>query len=857
MYYKNMNYSFIKEDINSSLQGEMSQQAYLENYLAFRDNNFILKHNINAINDFINFLKTPDNIFILNGFMGAGKTNTANVFTDFVSDDVLVFKCSYLNSINLDDILLSLFKDFSVYHNENKITLPKIESNIFSEKINAYIKNCNAPMLFIFDSFETNTFLKETQKDILDFIQFLSHFEKIKIVICTRSFMPENLKTDTSVVSHSLKPLTKDEVYDYLNIYKITGSKYECEELYKITHGHYLLVELSVLIMHSMHISLGVFGSEFARSTRTFLEFLVSKLFSFTSDKFIKLLILLSTIRHGLSKEFLISHGYTKEEDLNYLLQKHIVEEKFGKYYIKDYIKNEYVKSFSADTKLQVHEYLVKLYDDELPLKPFDRELFLSRQTMRQEIAFHKEKIEKLNEEISKTGKSNKSRMAEMKNFNYFTYSKNSGYDKDEKEDKTKQKRYLQNVKTKPTDNRNKFELSKEDSKLLLTSSNNDQIEKNFKDIVAVQGMEEIYNASLKSTQIETETNEAESLDDFVEIAQTHENNYNFPSAILHYKKALSCTDDKMFKVKEPILYTKLAICYKKVQDYEESVNNYEKAYELYLTESTEKANKVLLSIAQIYSEIYKFDKVKEVYNRILHSSNISSEMTVRCYLGLSEIEDNNLDFDAAFEYAKKAVVSAEKSSNIKLITECYFKYGLLFDDNNDLGMAQKNYLKCIQCSKDVEENLFLSSAYSNLAGISLDNDNIPAAKKYYELAISVDKQTNNYESLYYSYSKLAELYKDTSSEKHYEYLVKALGAAKRFDDTSYAVSIYAQIGNHYLKTRDYKRALKSFILAKNLSSSNSQGNLISKIDTGINGIKTFLGESEFLKILEEIKKKK
>ena len=40
--------------------------------------------------------------------------------------------------------------DFSVYHNEKKIQLPKIETNVFTDKINAYVKSCDVPMLFIF-----------------------------------------------------------------------------------------------------------------------------------------------------------------------------------------------------------------------------------------------------------------------------------------------------------------------------------------------------------------------------------------------------------------------------------------------------------------------------------------------------------------------------------------------------------------------------------------------------------------------------------------------------------------------------------------------------------------------------------
>lgn len=847
-----MNYNFINESFNSLISGVKVNKTELENFIAFKDNSFILKHNIDAISQFLKFLNSSENIFILNGFMGSGKTYVADLFIDFLSEDVLVFRNSYQEAITLDDVLLSLFKDFSIYHNEKRIILPKAESSIFSDKINAYIKYCNAPMLFIFDSFEINMRSKDTQKDILGFINYLSHFEKAKIVICSRSFKETDLISDDSVISYNLESLTREEMYDYLNLNSITGSKYEIEELYKSTRGHYILLELSVLIMNLLNISLTIFSSEYKKSTKNFLEFLISRILAMSSERFVKLLIILSIIRHGLSGDFLIKQNFASIEDINYLLQKHVIAEKFGQYYLKDYVKNEYIKSISTETKIKVHEYLVRLYDSELPLKPFERELFLSRQTMRQEITYHTKKIQNLNEELTKSGRT---RLSEMPDFNYLTYSKNSGYESGM--EKVKEKRYVKNIRNLSSDKRKRFELSKEDSLLLNLSSNSDNISKELKDIVDFQNKEE-QGSKLHTDNMEIDSSVPNSLDDYIEIAQKYEDAFNYSSAILYYKKALTYKDDALFSRKEPVIYTKLAICYKKIQDIDEAVNYYEKVYQIYLEDSIDKANEILLSVAQMYNEIYKFDKAKEIYNRILYSEKgVSSNMIVRVYLDLSELEDNNLDIETSVKYAQRALQEAEKLSDIKLLTECYFKYALLLDDTGNTDLAQKYYLRCIQSSNNPEENAYLASAYSNLADLSIESNNISAAKMYYELSIEVDKKLNNYEGLYYSYSKLANINKEESPNKRYELLVKALSAAKRFDDISYAVFIYVEIGDYYFDVEDYKRALKSYMLAKTLIPTQAQDDIHSRINKGINKIKMLLGEIEFLKLMNEIKKKK
>ena len=153
-----MNYNFIKENLSKFFGGPNVDRAALEVMIEGQENSFILNHNIRAISKMIKFLSDKENnIFLLNGFMGSGKTYCADFITNFIGENVLIFKNSYQEAINLDDVFLSMFKDFSSYHNEKIINLPKIDTNIFSEKINAYIKYINSPMLFIFDSFEIDT----------------------------------------------------------------------------------------------------------------------------------------------------------------------------------------------------------------------------------------------------------------------------------------------------------------------------------------------------------------------------------------------------------------------------------------------------------------------------------------------------------------------------------------------------------------------------------------------------------------------------------------------------------------------------------------------------------------------------
>ena len=844
-----MNYKFIKEIYMPFLKDLRTDESALENFVAPKDNSFILNHNLSVLAQILKFMESFDNIFIMNGFTGEGKTYVADCFLDFISENVLVFRNSYKEAINLDDVLLSIFRDFSIYQNEKKVILPKVESNIFSEKINAYVKSCNVPMLFIFDSFEINMRSKDTQKDILNFIDYLSHFEKIKIVICSRSFRQSDLLSPESTQSCILNSLKKEEIKIYLSENKIEGNNYEIEELYEATRGHFLLLELSVLVMKTLDMSLSVFSNEYKKTSKNFLDYLISKILSISMERYSKILMLLAILRHGITGGFIVNQYLATENDIGFLLQKHVISEKFGKYYMKDYIKNVYIKTIGISNRIRVHKYIIDVYEAELPQKPFDRELFLSRLTMRQEIAYHTKKIEELEKMFAQ---SNRNKLGEtLKSFKYISYARTGGFEPGMENKQSSAYRPEPLIKTHGKANR--FELSNEDSKLLNASKSSDTLSNKMEKISAYNFEQNIQNKDM--TEAETIP---KSLDEFIEIAQNYEEAFNFSSAITYYKKALTYTNDVMFKIKEPIIYTKLAICYKKIQDLNKSINLYEKVYQLYLKEAPDKANETLLSIAKIYSEVYKFDKAKEVYKRILYSqSGISKEMTVRVYLDLSELEDNNLDMEAAVKYAKKALSEAEKLSDISLLCECYFKYALMLDDGQDTNMAIKYYLRCIQTSKNVKVNEYLASSYSNLAEISVDGKNIQAAKMYYEMSIAADKELNNYEGLYYSCIKLANLYRQDNSKKAYELFITALGAAKRLDDITYTVSAYMEIGDFYTEQREFKQALKSYILVKTLAPNNSQEDIQSKVNKKINKIKLQLGDVVFLRMMSEIKKKK
>ncbi len=838
-----MQYEFLNDTFKSFITDGSVSIPDLQKYIAFKEKNFILNHNIEALANIIKFLNSNDNIFILNGFMGSGKTYTADCLSEFISDKVLVFKNSYQEAINCDDILLSLFKDFTIYHNSRKITLPKVETNIFSEKINAYIKSCEAPMLFIFDSFEINMRSKDTQKDILDFILYLSHFARIKIVICSRTFKAADMMSSASVKSYTLESLQEAEFNDYIEQNQITGSKYDIESLYKITRGHYLLLELSVMIMKLLGLNLGAFTTEYKKSKNNFLEYLISKILSVSGEKFIKLMAFFSLIRHGVSSDFIVNQYIAQEDDLEFLLQKQVITEKFDKYYLKDYIKQEYLKNLNSMTKLRMHKFIKEVYEEELPLKPFERQLLLSRLTMRQEIAYHGKQIEMLEAELEK---SSTPWSKDNQGMPYLSYVKSSGYNVTE-ENKHGAKREIISAKLRD----DKFKKITNDKPLYTGIKVNEPVKEDF--------VSDIEQKEIKpeSTNNNVENLIPDSISDYIKLAEDCEKIYKYNDAILYYRRALTYKNEDDFEKTEPIIYLKLADCYKKIQDIDQAVSLYEKVYQIYKSKSDKDADDILIKIAHIYIEVFKFEKAKEIYNKITESRNASDSIKIKVYIELAELEERNDNIKGAAEYFKSAVTLAQKNSDAGILSECYYKYALLLDEINNLDLAQKYYLRCIQVSADINVNVNLAYAYSNLADISYDSNNMNAAKMYYELAIDADTKINNTEGLYFSYSKAAQIYAKENSSKALDYLIQALQYAKKSEDMEYTILAYEAIGDYHLRLKSYKEAIKSYILAQTFDPASISEELAIRLEKKSDRIKMTLGQSAYDEILEDIKKKR
>lgn len=827
-----MGTDFLKEDITLKLQSGIIEEVFevkIQENPKFKS---IFDNNINVLKEIVDFLCSDSKLLIIKGFMGSGKSKIFDLLPDLISENVLFFRTTFHSATHLDDVLLNLFNSFAFYHNKHLISLPKVVSNLFSEKINTYIKSVNLPMIFVFDSLELQKLSKAQRKDILDFINYLSNFEKVKIIIGSRNIDEEDIDIPFEKISTKLNSFDFSGFTIYLQTNGIEGDTDTLEKVFESTKGHYLYVSIMIGLLNLLNMSLANFMSEFAKKDAPFSEFIFSKLVSLVPEKFLKLLCFLAFIRAGVSENFIIKQNIAVREDLAYLLDKGIISSEDKLIFLKDYLKKELIKSTDLDLQAKIHLYLYSLYESQLPKKPNERELVISRATMRKEMEYHKEKYGEFMECPDL-------KSSQDKKFSYFSYSKSVGYEWDFEKSpiacqmlKRSEPLPFKNFLNEKTE---RFELPKEDLSLIGAGEKSSQ-------------------ESHSNKEYSDEELDGMTIEQVVKIAQAKESKFDYKGAVLCYEKALSKDFEEGFDSKKPIIMTKIAICLKKSQQFEKAIEKFNQIYEIYIDREPKKALFVLLSIAQIYNESYKFIQAKDTYLKILEQNKDGSpELKIRVYLDLSEIEDNNSNPQKAFEYVEKAAIESSKISDKKLLSELYFKRAILTDDLGKIDLAMSYYLKSTVICNDIKTNGFLASAYSNLANIYIEKKNIQEAIKYYNLSIEADEKLYNHEGLFFSYSKLAEIYGNQQNKK-IDCLLRADSVAEKLDDKFYSYSTAMQLADLYNFRQSFEEALKMYIKAKNIVTLLQKQDSMNKVQDKINSIKEKLPEDDFKRVMEECK---
>ena len=662
--------------------------------------------------------------------------------------------------------------------------------------------------------------LKNNKTEIIDFLKHLSHTDKVKVIIAGRTFDLNDFEKKFDYTKIMVGALDKPIFEKYLKLYDIKTIGPVSDELYKHTRGYFLYVSLALKIMQIRGLSMYEFLDGYSKSFLSYNDFILREALALIDPVSGHLFRFLTIIRHPVNINLLKMLQLYDEFKIKIFVETLILSVDENSIYLKDYYKVIAENSIPVNVAVKIHKSCVDLYNTQLPLKPMERALLISRATMRSEIEFHSTFLPKKPVVKPKYIIENGLRIDQPQEI--------PPVEQEEKQD-------IKNIS---------FIFESEESEASI-----------------MNGIAESINEFITFTdeqikQIEKENNM--SLVELINLARQQENKFNFKRVVMIYQRILMMKNDQNYLKFLPIVYTRLGAAYEKLSDWFNSLKYYEDALKIYLTSSDIlKATDIKLLIANVYYQMFKRDKAKEVLTELVSEENLPVEIYIKSFIKLADISDE--EPQTAYDYLKKALQFVENAEDEVLLAELYYKLGILSDETGEVKQAVMCYKNCVELAED--KNPYASGAYTNLAAIYEESDAKDSAEKFYELSLELDEKSGNDNGIYHSSMKLASLTRRKNPEKALSYYEKAYEMAEKLKEPLYKVSTSMALGDFYnLYLKNSSIALEKYFIARYTGEGKIGDKNMAKINKRIEDVKAILGESKFDEIQrrfdDEIKQK-
>lgn len=799
------------------------RQDFLENPIVVKDipkecpfDLFLLENNEKQISEICDFLQDDNKkLMLVNGFKGAGKSLVVDFVSTCFNSGVLTLRYNCLETTILDDMLLNFFEAFRVFTVQGKLVPPRIKTENFIQKINSYFNSITRPVVIILHSFEA--VLKSNKQEILSFIKHLSALSNVKIIITARNFQFEDFE-NVDFARVTVLALSQAIFEKYLKANGIKNIGLISNELYKHTKGYYNYVNLSARIMNLRGYSLVQFLEVFSKSLMAFPDFILREALALVDPVSAHLFRLLTVMRVPIHVNLLKSLHLFDEERVFFFVTNSVLSVDGECLYLQDCFREIIDHQIPENVQVKLHSACIDLYNIQLPLKPLERDLKLSRQTMRNEIEYHSLFIPKkpvLN--LKNVQVIDVNPAVEVVSETVPVAVENNIPEKEEsKEEKI-----------------NKISFIIEDEAIL------DGIADSIKDFVTEK---------IEQTQI-VEKSSNLNLTQIINLAKQEEQKYNYKYVISLYQNALTKKDDEHFYFFLPTIYVKLAEAYKHLSQWYEALEYYTQAQDFYYNASNlTKVSEIKLEIANIYYIIYKHDNAKYILTELDNNPNLSNEFHIKVNLALAKLA-NKLDDE--YDCYKKSLQLVDSDVEKSITAQLYYKFAGVCDEKNDIKSAVLYYKKCIALDTNPHSNKYLSRSLANLAELYDEAGQTKSAVKYYKESMKIDTLMKNYNGLFNSAMHMSEINSSIDTNVSLEFLNKALEYAKILNEPFYIVRANLEIGDFYMLRKDLEQAYKYFISAYDVAKHSFSKDNLDKVSARIENLERRMKEEDF-KILQE-----
>lgn len=851
----------IAEDFNTEIDSFVSDVLKLPNITNEAKNTFIFR--TEQMYEVLRSLNTPrQNLYMLGGFQGTGKTTFLKTLALTLESYVLFFyyECSSIS--NLDDIILSLYSFLEEFPlKDDKIFRSNKPNESVDEKLMNILKVLDRPLVIVLDGFES--ILKDSldlkDNEIKTFLEHLLSTSKIKLILSSKKNPVLSFENAFEpICSLRLGSLELESTIKILNDNNVTLSDQETNDLYEVTRGYPESIKLLINASKVTNTEIKSILEEYQEIDDSFESFIFQKIYNNIPAQCKEIADLLATIRHPLTIEAInkLKLFENVENNIDYLNDVSVITKNNNEYYIKDFFKNIIYSQLPESNKSKLHNCLNELYKEQIEIPLKNRVLPISKKLLYSEKYYHYNLVSKFRKKLKAEGNQpNPILISSYYNNKYdLTFLPQNINDivETDKAEKIKTQQYKNIVKV----NNMRVELTDEEQKLL---DDENYLESELTQTTARQQKQDFEKSNQPIIEDNKEKTPEELKDELILAAQTCENNKQLKTAINYYKKASDILSDIKEYQQLANITEKIANLYSLTNKSDFQIEYLLKALGLFTNlNDNENTIEIIFKIANAYYKHYKHEMALKYYYMILNTEvPVKESIENNVLIGIGDIYNYRKDYNLALSFYLKAFSKVRYYDDIETKCALCFKIALIYDDLGNQAKALAFYQKNLELSLDVNLNHYIASVYSNIAVIYEEANQKNKAISYFLKSLEIDRSIHYYEGQYKTLSTLANIYfEQENNEKTLMYLMEGFQAAKLSGDKYCIAMSFLDIGDFYLMQKTYEKAIKAFIKAKK-----SIGQVIStdskeKIDRRFKQIITEIGEKRFNTILESFRRK-
>lgn len=818
------------------------------------------------IKDIFDSLNSKDqNLILVSGFQGTGKTTLIKSVEVSLEDNVLCFYYESSPITNLDDVILSLYRYLHRYFikdPEYTRTDKGFGNQSIDEKLIGYLKSLKRPLLIVIDGFEN--IMKEKFDDIdrelNHFINYLLDKPFIKLIISGRR-LPVSLKSGKdNVLSIRLGGLDEAEALRILQS-NVDSPENTLYQLYEISRGYPESLMLFISAVNKHKIDAFDLIKDYALSSDGFEDYIYKKIYDNIPDSIRSFTWYLALIRHyidavAISKLNLVDNT---EETLEYLRDCMVITPSKGTYYIKQSLKEQIYKTIPFSEKIKIHKFWHELYSEQITKKLEERFLPISRKLLHSEQYYHYICLTKLDKNFSLDNNNKIQYVTDSHLVALYSLKESeSEIEVSEQNEKKQESVEQSNLNSQSpstevyTDSDLAIELTEEE-KLLL----NEESTESGPDISVGNSPEE---QDINISQVFNSNNYEDFKDYYLNISNSQMSEEKTEQVINNLKKAYETSENSSDLLSQANISFSIANILREVNKLDEAVDYYNRAYQIFAgINDNLNAFQAVLNMAQIYSDSFKHDTALQYYYRILENTgfDIPEKIYIEALVGIGEIHDYREELDFALNFYKEAYDRAMKIADEEIRATVCFKLALVYDDMKNFDKALQFYKRSIEICSDYLKNPNLSSSYANMAAIYEEIDDKSQAKEYYVKSLEVDTKMNSWEDQYKTLSRLGNIYFENGNINNaFDSFKRELAVAKMINDPYFVAMSFLDIGDLYFYLKNYEKAVKAFILARKTIGNTISTDSKEKIERRFRHVISEISETRFNEILKSLSKK-